>query len=145
MMLKYPVSPSFFQLLRRWAGSQTLAWLQVHTCDEVKAGSTQSCQTTLDRLHIGETLKDHKAQKELIISPLNASSFLVCGQWQLADKPPGAVWHDSWESDNCSPHAGIQKPLFQFLVWPDSSGKVFFRNLCKIFTKTAGKWSFWVF
>ncbi len=70
----------------------------------------------------------------------------VCGQWQLADKPPGAIWHDSTESDYCGTHVGIKKPLFQLLVWRDPSGKSCQRPAQNIvnYLKPAGKWLLWV-
>lgn len=83
LILNYPVPLSVFQLLWRWTGSQTLAWLSVHPCDEVKAGSTQSCQASLDWLHIGETGKDHEAERIKYLTTLSLIYSLSLSLWTV--------------------------------------------------------------
>lgn len=84
--------PSFFQLLCRWAGSQTLAWLQVHPRDEVKAGSAQSCQTAVGWLHMGETVTNHQAQR--IHHKVIHSCFSFRSLWTVTT---------CWQTDKCCP------------------------------------------
>lgn len=115
-------SLSSSQLLCRWAESKTLAWLSVHPCDEVKAGSAQSCQTTVDWLHTGEMGKQSQYLVNHItaLSPaafyvisLSLSLWTVTTYWQTARcyltwwQRIWRLWRPCWNQKVFIPTSGV--------------------------------------